>query len=100
VLDDSPTGLYPEVPTGEQAIGTTWKMGVWRGVAAPKNLPPDIEARLQDAVKAAYESEAFREFMTTRGFGMRWAGPAEFAAFMAEADQQMGAVMQAVGLAQ
>jgi tripartite-type tricarboxylate transporter receptor subunit TctC len=100
VLDDAPSGLYPDVPTGQQAIGTTWTMGVWRGVAAPRGLPPDVEARLQDAVKAAYESEAFREFMTTRGFGMRWAGPAEFAAYMAEADQQMGSAMQAVGLSQ
>lgn len=100
ILDDKPSGLYPRVPTGKQAIGTGWSMGAWRGIAAPKNLPKDIEARLQAAVKKAYDSNTYREFMTTRGFGMRWAGPSEFADFMTKSDQQMGVVMKAVGLAQ
>lgn len=99
VLDDERSALYPDVPTGQEAIGTTWQMGVWRGIGAPKNLPADIQARLEAAVKAAYDSDEYREFMTGRGFGMRWAAPAEFATFMAEADQQMGVVMRQVGLA-
>jgi hypothetical protein len=37
--------------------------------------------------------------MSQRGFGMRWAGPQEFAEFMAEEDRKMGGVMKAVGLA-
>jgi tripartite-type tricarboxylate transporter receptor subunit TctC len=99
ILDDAPSGLYPDVPTGRQAIGTTWKMGVWRGFGAPKNLPPEIEARLRDAVKKAFDSPAYQAFSKDRGFGGRWLGPDEFGAFMAEADQTMGAVMKAVGLA-
>lgn len=98
VLDDKPSALYPQVPTGAQA-GTQWSMGAWRGIGAPKNLPKAIEARLQAAVKKAYESREFEEFMTQRGFGRRWAGPEEFAAFMAREDEKMGAVMKAVGLA-
>ena len=39
------------------------------------------------------------EFMTTRGFGMRWANPAEFAADDVCHRHAMGAVMKAVGLA-
>jgi tripartite-type tricarboxylate transporter receptor subunit TctC len=99
VLDDKPSRLYPDVPTGMQAIGTSWSMGAWRGIGAPKNLPKAIEARLQAAVKKAYGSKEFEEFMAQRGFGMRWAGPEEFAAFMAREDEQMGAVMKAVGVA-
>jgi tripartite-type tricarboxylate transporter receptor subunit TctC len=99
ILDDAPSSLYPNVPTGMQAIGTSWNMGVWRGIGAPKNLPPAIEARLQDAVKKAYDSPEYREFMTNRGFGMRWAGPAEFATVMAASDARLGAVMKSVGLA-
>jgi tripartite-type tricarboxylate transporter receptor subunit TctC len=99
ILDDKPSDLYPGVPTGRQAIGTTFSMGVWRGIGAPKNLPPAIEARLQNAVKKAYDSQEYREFMTNRGFGMRWADPQEFAAIMAASDAQLGAAMKAVGLA-
>jgi tripartite-type tricarboxylate transporter receptor subunit TctC len=99
ILDDERSALYPDVPTGQEAIGTTWQMGVWRGIGAPKNLPADIQARLEASVKAAYDSTEYREFMTGRGFGMRWAAPAEFATFMAESDRQMGVVMRQVGLA-
>lgn len=99
IFDDAPSSLYPTVPTGRQAIGTAWNMGVWRGIGAPKNLPPAIEARLQDAVKKACDSPEYREFMTNRGFGMRWAGPAEFGDLMAASDARLGAVMKAVGLA-
>jgi tripartite-type tricarboxylate transporter receptor subunit TctC len=99
VLDDKPSTLYPDVPTGKQAIGTSWSMGPWRGIGAPRNLPPDIERRLQAAVKNAFDSAEYRDFMNGRGFGMRWEGPAEFAAFMAASDAQMGAVMRTVGLA-
>lgn len=99
ILDEKPSRLYANVPTGAQAIGTKWSMGAWRGIGAPKNLPKAIEARLQAAVKKAYASKEFEEFMTQRGFGMRWAAPAEFAAFMAEEDAKFGVVMKAVGLA-
>jgi tripartite-type tricarboxylate transporter receptor subunit TctC len=98
ILDDEPSKLYPDVPLGSREIGTTWTMGVWRGIGAPRHLPADVEARLQQAVASAYNSPEYQEFMNTRGFGMRWAGPAEFAGFMEEADGQMGEVMKAVGL--
>ena len=98
ILDDKPTDLYPGVPTGKGEIGTEWTLGVWRGIGAPKNLPADIEARLQSALKKAYDSQEYRDFMANRGFGTRWLGPAEFAAFMAASDERMGAVMKSVGL--
>lgn len=99
ILDDEPSALYPNIPTGAKAIGTKWTLAAWRGIAAPKNLPPAIAARLQAAVKKAYESKEYTDFMTQRGFGRRWAGPAEFATFMKQQDEQLGSVMKAVGLA-
>ena len=98
VFDAARSTLYPNVPTGREAIGAGWSMGVWRGIGAPKGLPADVEARLQAAVKKAYDSAEYREFMTGRGFGMRWADPGEFASFMADSDKQMGAVMSGLGL--
>jgi tripartite-type tricarboxylate transporter receptor subunit TctC len=100
ILDDKPSILYPQVPTAKEAIGTNWKMGPWRGIGAPKGLPGAIETRLQAAVKKAYESPEYRDFMTARGFGMRWADGAEFARLMASTDEQMATLMRTVGLAQ
>lgn len=98
ILDDKPSTLYPNVPTGAQAVGSKWTLGAWRGVGAPKNLPPAIEAKLQAALKKAYESQEYQDFMKQRGYGLRWAGPEEFGAFMAKADAELGAVMRDVGL--
>jgi tripartite-type tricarboxylate transporter receptor subunit TctC len=99
ILDDKPSSLYPDVPTAKAAIGSTWTLGAWRGVGAPRNLPGPIEDRLRAAVKNACESQEYREFMSTRGFGVRWGDPSEFARLMAATDEQMGGVMKAVGLA-
>jgi len=99
LFDEKPSTLYPDVPTGVQAVGLSWNLGAWRGIGAPKNLPKDVETRLQAAVKRAYESKEYQDFMNQRGFGLRWAGPEDFATYMAEADRQMGTVMKAAGLA-
>lgn len=99
IMDEKPSPLFPNVPTLKQAMGAGWVSGAWRGIAAPRGLPKDIEARLVAAVKKAYESAEFREFMTSRGFGMRYASPDEFAAFMAREDAELGALMKVVGLA-
>jgi tripartite-type tricarboxylate transporter receptor subunit TctC len=99
IMDEKPSALFPKVPTVKQAVGSNWVSGVWRGIAAPKNLPEDIEARLLTAVKKAYESKEFHAFMQERGFGAVWMEPAQFAAFMAKEDAEIGALMKKVGLA-
>jgi tripartite-type tricarboxylate transporter receptor subunit TctC len=98
IMDTKPSALFPKVPTLKQAIGSSWTSGAWRGIAGPKGLPKDIEQRLVEAVKRAYDSKEFRDFMDARGFGMQWMPPDEFAAFMAKSDAEMGALMRAVGI--
>ena len=98
-MDTRPSALFPQVPTLKQAVNSKWVSSAWRGIAAPKGLPPDIESRLVALVKKAYDSTEFREFMNSRGFGMRYAPPQEFAAFMARDDAELGALMRIVGLA-
>jgi tripartite-type tricarboxylate transporter receptor subunit TctC len=99
VMAEQPSALFPNVPTLKQVTGSKWVSGAWRGIAGPKGLPPEIEARLTAAVKKAYDSTEFREFMNSRGFGMRYASPQEFAAFMEKEDAELGALMRVVGLA-
>ncbi|MCC7547588.1 MAG: tripartite tricarboxylate transporter substrate binding protein [Burkholderiales bacterium] len=99
IMADKPSALFPQVPTVKQAVGSTWISGVWRGVAAPRKLPRDVEARLRMAVKKAYESQEFQTFMKERGFGSQWMEPEAFAQFMAREDAQLGKLMKTVGLA-
>jgi len=99
VMSERPSTLYPNLPTVKAAIGSNWTVSAWRGVAAPKGLPKDIQDRLVAAIRKAHESREFRDFARQRGFGVVWAGPGEFARFMAKDDASMGEVMKALGLA-
>jgi tripartite-type tricarboxylate transporter receptor subunit TctC len=99
VMDSQRSALFPNVPTLKEATGQDWMTGAWRGVAAPKGLPPAVAARLEVSVKKAYDSKEYKDFMTQRGFGLLWASSGDFARFMAKGDTDMKAVMTAVGLA-
>jgi tripartite-type tricarboxylate transporter receptor subunit TctC len=99
VMDPNPASLFPKVPTLKAEINSAWTMAAWRGIAAPKGIPADVQTKLLASLKKAHESKEFKEFMTNRGFGVLWAPPAEFASFMAKSDADLGATMKAVGIA-
>jgi tripartite-type tricarboxylate transporter receptor subunit TctC len=99
VMDAKRAALFPDVPTLKEATGSAWATGAWRGIAAPKGLPADVQAKLEASVKKAYDSKEYKDFMAQRGFGVLWGGSQEFAAFMAKGDADMKRVMTAVGIA-
>jgi len=98
IMDANPPTLYPNVPPLKKALGTDWTMAAWRGMAAPKGIPKDVEAKLVDAVKKAYDSADYKKFMADRGFGVIYMPPAEFAKFMEKSSNDLGATMKAVGV--
>ncbi|MDH5540654.1 MAG: tripartite tricarboxylate transporter substrate binding protein [Rhizobacter sp.] len=99
VMSTQRAALFPDVPTLKEATGSGWATGAWRGIAAPKGLPKDIQGKLEASVKKAYDSKEYKDFMAQRGFGTLWGSSDEFAKFMAKADGDMKAVMTAVGIA-
>ena len=99
IMSDKPSALYPKVPTLKSETGSDWTMAAWRGIVAPKGLPNDIRDKLAAAVRKVAASKEYTEFMASRGFGVLYAGPEDFAKFMAKSDQELGATMKAVGIA-
>ena len=99
VMNDTPSALYPNVPTLKAATGSDWKLGAWRGIAAPKGLPAEARDKLVTAIAKIAKSKDYTDFMSSRGFGVVYAGPDEFATFMAKSDTDLGATMKAVGIA-
>jgi len=98
VMDSKKTPLFPDVPTMKEAAGSGWTVSAWRGIAGPKGMPADVQQRLTAAVKKVWDSKEFKDFATSKGYGMEWASSAEFATFMAKGDADMGVVMKAAGL--
>jgi len=99
IMADQRNPQFPNVPTLNEELGIKYSVGAWRGIGAPKGLPAETQARLVTALKKAYDSKEFQDFMNSRGFGMKWADAPGFAAFMDAGDKQMGAAMKAAGLA-
>ncbi len=99
IFDAKAPALYPNLPTIKQATGSNWTTAAWRGMAGPKGLPKDVETRLVAAIKKAYDSKDYQDFLSSRGFGAKWAPQQDFAQYMAKADADMGAVMKTLGMA-
>jgi tripartite-type tricarboxylate transporter receptor subunit TctC len=97
-MSDKPSALYPNIPTLKAATGSDWQMAAWRGIAAPKNLAPEARDKLVAAIRKIAASKEYTDFMAQRGFGVIYAGPDDFAKFMAKSDADLGATMKAVGI--
>jgi tripartite-type tricarboxylate transporter receptor subunit TctC len=91
--------LFANVPTLNETLGISYSVGAWRGIGGPRGMPADVSARLTAALRKVYEAKEFTDFMSGRGFGLRWSDPAGFAAFMEAGDKAMGDAMKAAGLA-
>jgi tripartite-type tricarboxylate transporter receptor subunit TctC len=91
--------LFPNVPTLKEATGSDWTVGAWRVFVGPKGIPEEVKSKVVPALKKAYDSEEYKEFMDGRGFGMVWRPSEEAYAFMKKADEDFGRVMKEAGLA-
>ena len=98
IMNDKPSALYPNVPTLKSALGSDWTMAAWRGIVAPKGLPAPIRDKLAESVRKVAASKEYNEFMASRGFGVIYASPDDFAKFMVKSNSELGATMKAVGL--
>ena len=99
IMDANPPSLYPNVPPLKKALGTDWTMAAWRGMAAPKGIPKDVEARLVDGREEGLrQRRSTRTSWPSRGFGVIYLPPAEFAKFMEKSSNDLGATMKAVGI--
>jgi tripartite-type tricarboxylate transporter receptor subunit TctC len=91
--------LFPDVPTLKEATGSDWTVGAWRLIAGPKGVPQEVIDVLEPAVKRAYESPEYKEFMDGRGLGMVYRNAKDAYAFVEKDDVAFGKVMKAAGLA-
>lgn len=90
--------LFKQVPTLKEAIGSNYTDGAWRSVAAPLGLPAEVAERLADALKKAYDSKHYQEFLTKNGMGPKWMPAGEMREFMAAHDASMGRTLEKMGM--
>ena len=70
-----------------------------RGYVAPKGLPADVTAILEDAIKQACESEAFTSFIENMQSNVYYLNGADYYDFMTEEVDIYVPLLQSAGLA-
>jgi tripartite-type tricarboxylate transporter receptor subunit TctC len=92
VMADQRVKGFEKVPTlKDRNIDLT--IGTWRGIAAPKNTPPEIVAYLKDLSKKAADEPALREVLDKQNLGFSYADNATFKAAMAKDNAYFKALM-------
>jgi tripartite-type tricarboxylate transporter receptor subunit TctC len=87
---------FPDLPTmREQGIDVTTTG--WFGLATPAGVPEPILARLDETLAASLAEEDLRQRIIAGGSVPTIMRRAEFARFMAEQSEKMGAIIRASG---
>ena len=73
---------FDKVPTLKER-GIDLVIGTWRGIAAPKNTPPEVVAYQKDLSKKAADEPAFREVLDKQNLGFSYTDDVAFKANMA-----------------
>lgn len=96
VMSDERVAIDDAIPTVEEAIGTSYVGGTWRGLAGPAGMDPALVAKIEAAVADAVQQERFVSGMQERGFGIAYLGHDDFTAFLADHFTQTETVLNAL----
>lgn len=93
-----PMAALPDVPTYAD-LGVTSITGTgWQMVMGPANLPPDVVALLEGALKAASEDPAFLDKLGKAGVSSRFIPGAELAVALQEDFVRQGELLAEIGV--
>jgi len=89
----------PEVPLTADTLESGWTLSAFVTVSGPDGLPDEIACTYEQAIETAINSEAWAEFKRSSGTQVVFENRHETAQLLAEADRQLGEVVEAIGLA-
>ena len=76
----------PDVPTSTE-LGYPLDIATWRGVGMPKDTPPEIVAKISDAVAAAAKADTFLETMKKIGANVEYMNSSGFSEYLAKQEE-------------
>lgn len=89
--------IIPDVASAQEQ-GYDVDIAMWRGLAVPAGTPSDVIQALQDAAKAATETDRFAEASRELGFTTAYLPADEFGEVIAADDEAIAALMADLGL--
>jgi tripartite-type tricarboxylate transporter receptor subunit TctC len=76
------SAAFPDLPTLQEAGVPGYEVTTWYGLWAPAGTPPDIVARLQQAVAKAMVTKEIQDIWAAQGSGPGGNTPEQFGAFI------------------
>ena len=70
----------------------------WRGIVAPSGISDADKTALTSAIQTMYESEAWKQQLTEKGWDDAYLPAEEFTAFLAEEKTRVQSVLKNLGL--
>jgi tripartite-type tricarboxylate transporter receptor subunit TctC len=95
-MEDRRHPRFPDVPTVGEALGRPWHVAHWRGLVAPKGLPPALAEKFVSALRQVADDAEFQNKAAASAFTVRWRFGADFASYMDEDDRQFGRVIRLI----
>lgn len=89
--------IFPDVPTAKEQ-GFAFQSDLWRGIHVPRGTPPEIIARLAEAVRQSVTSPEFKKLGENVGFLPAFQGSDAFAKYVAADDAVVAQMMTKAGL--
>lgn len=90
--------VLPDVTTFNEAGYDFGEVGVWRGVAVPKDTPDEVTAVLTEAFMKAAEEPEFVEFMENNGLGLVINDAKNFKQLMVDSHELYGEIIPGLDL--
>ncbi|QHI97475.1 tripartite tricarboxylate transporter substrate binding protein [Xylophilus rhododendri] len=97
VMSDKRSSVLPEVPTTAEAGFPALTSDTWFGLFAPKNTPPEVRARINEAINNALKDPGFRGRLTTLGYTPLGGTQEQFAQTLGEDIRKWGEVVRFSG---
>ncbi|WP_159916377.1 tripartite tricarboxylate transporter substrate binding protein [Pantoea sp. 18069] len=98
VTGDRRSPVLPDVPTTAEAGVQGVEVYAWQGIAAPKNLPADVKARLHAGIVNALKDPALTRQFTDAGLEVVASSPEEFTRFQAKEFARWKQVIETGGI--
>lgn len=97
VMADKRSDVMPEVPTTAELGQPSLVSETWFGLLAPKETPPDIRHKINEALNAAIQAPAFRNRLVGLGFTPLGGSADQFASALSIDIKKWGEVVKFSG---
>ena len=89
--------VYPQVPTMKE-IGYDVVLELFRGLTVPKGTPPEVKAKLYDAMIKVSKTKSMKDLSEKTGLSIVTRDGADFTAYLTKTDKQIKEILKKAGL--